>query len=62
MWYLDRFILNIVIYFIEGVIGVFGNIIVFVMYFRYIVDKNGIRYFIFVLVVVDFMGCLLNVV
>lgn len=62
MRYSDRLTLNTVIHLTEGVIGVFGNIIVLVMYSRYIADKNGTRYFIPALAVVDLMGCLSNVV
>lgn len=60
--YSDRLIPNTVIHLTEGAIGIFGNIIVLVMYSRYIADKNGTRYFIPVLAVVDLMGCLSNVV
>lgn len=60
--YSDRLIPNTVIHLTEGAIGFFGNIIVLVMYSRYIADKNGTRYFIPVLAVVDLMGCLSNVV
>ncbi|XP_052694816.1 5-hydroxytryptamine receptor 2A-like [Crassostrea angulata] len=60
--YSDRLIPNTVIHLTEGAIGIFGNIIVLVMYSRYIADKNGTRYFIPVLAVVNLMGCLSNVV
>lgn len=60
--YSDRLTPNTVIHLTEGAIGIFGNIIVLVMYSRYIADKNGTRYFIPVLAVVDLMGCLSNVV
>lgn len=46
---------------IVGVFGFFGNGIVFLMYIRYIIDKSGIRYFILILVLVDFIGCVLSV-
>lgn len=58
----EKMFFNIVIYLIEGGVGVFGNIVVFIMYMKYIVDKSGLRYFIFILVFVDFFGCLLNVI
>lgn len=60
--YSDRLTPNTVIHLTEGAVGVFGNIIVLVMYSRYIADKNGTRYFIPALAVVDLMGCLSNVV
>lgn len=36
---------NTVIHLIEGGIGVFGNIVVLIMYTKYIADKSGSRYF-----------------
>lgn len=52
---LRGFFSNTVLNLIEGGIGVFGNIIVFVMYF---VDESTMRYFISVLALVDLIGCL----
>lgn len=60
--YSGRLVPNTVIHLIEGAVGVFGNIIVLIMYSRYIADKSGTRYFIPILAVVDLIGCLSNVV
>lgn len=53
---------NTVIHLIEGGIGVFGNIVVLIMYTKYIADKSGSRYFIPILALVDLFGCLSNVI
>lgn len=53
---------NTVIHLIEGVIGVFGNIVVLMMYTKYVTDKSGSRYFIPILALVDLFGCLSNVI
>lgn len=60
--YSERLVPNTVIHLTEGAVGVFGNIIVLIMYSRYIADKSGTRYFIPILAVVDLIGCLSNVV
>lgn len=53
---------NTVINLIEGGVGVFGNIVVLIMYTKYIADKSGSRYFIPILALVDLFGCLSNVI
>lgn len=58
----ERLFPNTVIHLVEGAIGVFGNIVVIIMYTKYIVDKSGSRYFIPILALVDLFGCLSNVI
>jgi hypothetical protein len=47
---------------IEAVFGIIGNLVVLLVYTKYVQDKTVTRYFIPVLAVVDLVGCLSNVV
>ncbi|XP_048748665.1 cholecystokinin receptor type A-like [Ostrea edulis] len=59
--YSDQLLPNTMVHLIETAFGIFGNFIVLLMYTKYVQDKTGTRYFIPVLALVDFAGCLSNV-
>ena len=59
--YSKQLLPNTVIQQITGVFGILGNIIVLLMYTRYIHDTKGTRYFIPILALVDLAGCISNV-
>jgi hypothetical protein len=60
--YSDLVLPNTVVEMSEAVFGIVGNLVVLLVYTKYIQDKTVTRYFIPVLAVVDLVGCLSNVI
>ncbi|XP_062577680.1 orexin receptor type 2-like [Saccostrea cucullata] len=60
--YSELLLPSTVIQIIAAIFGVFGNVLVLLMYTKYIEDKTGCRYFIPILAVVDLLGSLSNVI
>jgi hypothetical protein len=60
--YSEELLPNTAIEMTEAVLGIVGNLVVLLVYTKYIQDKTVTRYFIPVLAVVDLVGCLANAV